>query len=258
VSIYVTTLVWKFSRSSGSSLLTALAIADFADDDGRAYPSIATLARKSRVSERTVQYALDDLRGLGELEIEANTGPKGTNTYIVLVDVLRRGANPAGGANSAGVQNTTAGGATGCTQTVIENRQKKKPPTPKVELRQDGSSGLYRLVVPQEVFDSYVKAYPGVDVGSEIARAEAWVNDNLRRRPTSSFGRFLNSWLNRAYQDAKERARSPSLRVVGGKATGKQADRDRMNAWLFGGQDNTQPEEQSNVVDVVATEVREG
>ena len=46
MSIYVTSLIWKFSKSDGSTLLTALAIADFCDDDGRAFPAVAPLPRR--------------------------------------------------------------------------------------------------------------------------------------------------------------------------------------------------------------------
>jgi len=41
--------VWDHSAASGSFLLMLLAIADFADDDGNAYPSVPTLARKCRM-----------------------------------------------------------------------------------------------------------------------------------------------------------------------------------------------------------------
>jgi hypothetical protein len=53
MSSYVTSLVWRFSKSDGSTLLTALAIADFCDDDGRAYPAVGTLAKKARISKRS-------------------------------------------------------------------------------------------------------------------------------------------------------------------------------------------------------------
>jgi len=48
--------VWDHSAASGSFLLMLLAIADFADDDGNAYPSVPTLARKCRMKPRNANY----------------------------------------------------------------------------------------------------------------------------------------------------------------------------------------------------------
>jgi hypothetical protein len=75
--------VWAESAQSGSHLLMMLAIADFADDDGNAYPAVATLARKCRMSPRNANLVLTALRASGELEVRANEGPKGTNRYRV-------------------------------------------------------------------------------------------------------------------------------------------------------------------------------
>ena len=44
--------VWDKSRHAGSELLMLLAIADFADDDGKAYPAVSTLATKCRMTGR--------------------------------------------------------------------------------------------------------------------------------------------------------------------------------------------------------------
>ena len=80
--------VWQQSQHSGAHLLMLLAIADFADDRGRAYPSINTLAQKCRVKSRAVNYSLADLRDSGELEIKEGAGPRGTNMYRILLDRL--------------------------------------------------------------------------------------------------------------------------------------------------------------------------
>lgn len=74
---------WEFSRHSGTHLLMLLAIADFADDDGRAYPSVASLARKCRMKPRNAQTLLASLRESGELVIRNGEGPKGTNLYRI-------------------------------------------------------------------------------------------------------------------------------------------------------------------------------
>ena len=73
--------VWEHSRHGGTELLMLLAIADFADDDGRAYPAVATLATKCRMTARNANLLLAKLRTSGELEVSNGTGPRGTNTY---------------------------------------------------------------------------------------------------------------------------------------------------------------------------------
>jgi hypothetical protein len=84
MSIRTMDRVWKSSRQSGGKLLLLLAIADFANDNGMAYPGIETLAEKTRQSRRTVQRQLAELEISQDLAIEPGTGRSNTNTYWVL------------------------------------------------------------------------------------------------------------------------------------------------------------------------------
>ena len=83
MSIKVMARVWDTSDQSGTALLMLLAIADFSDDDGRAYPAVPTLARKCRMTPRNANLILSALRKSGELVIQLNEGPKGTNLYYL-------------------------------------------------------------------------------------------------------------------------------------------------------------------------------
>ena len=66
-------LVWEHYPAGGGELLTALAYADHAHDDGTGIrPSIAYVARKTRQSERTVQRYLAHMREIGWLLIVRN------------------------------------------------------------------------------------------------------------------------------------------------------------------------------------------
>ena len=85
MSVRISSLVWEFSQQSGSDLVMLLAIADFASDDGTAYPSIATLARKTRMQVRNARYILSRLAESGELTIKPNAGPKGCNVFRVTI-----------------------------------------------------------------------------------------------------------------------------------------------------------------------------
>lgn len=87
MSVHAMGLVWQSSSHSGTDLLMLLAIADFADDDGRAYPSVATLARKCRMTPRNVNHILPRLVLSGELSIKVGQGPRGTNLYRI--DIAR-------------------------------------------------------------------------------------------------------------------------------------------------------------------------
>lgn len=202
MSIFITSHAWKNSASSGSTLLVLLAVSDFADDNGVAYPAVTTLAKKARASERTVQYALRELIEMGELAISRGEGPKGCNLYRVLISGMK-GADFAGGANSAGVQPGSFGGATRCTQTTIEPSEKKENAGAKkkravtAEPTFDPAIGKFDGITPQTMA-LWKAAHPGVDVETELVRASCWLIANPERNPTSRYMRFLTGWLTRA------------------------------------------------------------
>lgn len=104
--------VWAESTQSGSHLLMLLAIADFADDDGNAYPAVTTLATKCRMRPRNAQVLLAALRRCGELDVRENEGPRGTNLYRITVG---QGVQSLAGVQKlAGVQGNARGGAKPC------------------------------------------------------------------------------------------------------------------------------------------------
>lgn len=61
MSISVMTLVWRYAPYSGRTLLALLALADWSNDEGSSWPSLAKLAKKSRQSERNIRYSLRKL-----------------------------------------------------------------------------------------------------------------------------------------------------------------------------------------------------
>lgn len=77
--------VWAHSKHGGTELLMLLAIADFADEHGSAYPSVSTLAARCRMSDRNANHLLAKLAANGELEIQRNAGPRGTNRYCIVL-----------------------------------------------------------------------------------------------------------------------------------------------------------------------------
>jgi hypothetical protein len=83
MSIKVMTRVWESAPVKGGRLLILLALADFSDDAGRSWPSVATLARKARLTERQAQRCLIELTDQGLLQVSLNAGPHGTNVYEI-------------------------------------------------------------------------------------------------------------------------------------------------------------------------------
>ena len=81
------TWVWNHSPVAGNERLVLLAIADNAADDGtNAWPSIDTLARKTRLDKRTVRRIIVRLEEGSHLRVDYKAGPHGTNRYAVLMD----------------------------------------------------------------------------------------------------------------------------------------------------------------------------
>lgn len=144
------TLVWEHSKQAGNALLLLLAIADFADDNGVAFPSVLRLAKKSRMSERNTHYVIAEIEKVGELEVKRGAGRNGTNLYQIKIEPtlplfgadpasLAGGAKPAPGAKEVGGGAKTPGdgGATAIAPepslTVSKNRHvagRAKTPSP--------------------------------------------------------------------------------------------------------------------------------
>lgn len=79
MSVEVMTMVFKRYPNGGGEMLLALALADHSNDQGTGiYPSIASLADKTRQSVRAVQYQLRGMEKSGWLEL-VNSGNGGRN-----------------------------------------------------------------------------------------------------------------------------------------------------------------------------------
>ncbi len=99
--------VLKHSEETLGRRLVLLVLADHAKEDGTcSWPSVATIAKEARLSERQAQYAL---RGLEQAEPPAivKTGVTKTGTRVYSVNM--KGAISAPLENGKGVQSTTTG-----------------------------------------------------------------------------------------------------------------------------------------------------
>ncbi len=104
-------LVWDHSQQKGSGLILLLAVADYANENNQAWPSISTLAAKIRMSDRNTQILLRKIIDSGELEMQPNAGPNGTNVYRITLGGGGENFSPGGEKSSAGgVKNSAQGG----------------------------------------------------------------------------------------------------------------------------------------------------
>lgn len=87
------TAVWEYSSHKGNALLLMLTIADHASDDGtNAYPSVRRLAKRTRMSERSVQRMIQECEASGELLVNRpDVREHRPNYYTVRLDRLSMG-----------------------------------------------------------------------------------------------------------------------------------------------------------------------
>jgi len=96
MSVRCISQVLDASQHTGTDLLMLVVLADYSDDNGSSYPSVAALARKCRMTSRNANYILSALQASGELRVLKNEGPKGTNRYqIVLAKLGAQSLKPA-------------------------------------------------------------------------------------------------------------------------------------------------------------------
>lgn len=148
---YVATVLDKLSDLTATDTLVLIALADFASDDTRqCWPSIATIARRARLTRRGVQKRLRALEARGLVQTAQGGHQYGRNTssqYILkfdydgkivpdVIEVYPQGRTTfTGGANAAtgkGERRDIEGRtpfAPSVIRSVIEPKSGKKPPT---------------------------------------------------------------------------------------------------------------------------------
>lgn len=77
--------VWRNSNLKGSALILLLAIADSCNAENTAWPSIAHLAKKGRMTTRNVQLLLKTIKLSGELKVRTSAGPNKENVYKIIL-----------------------------------------------------------------------------------------------------------------------------------------------------------------------------
>lgn len=106
--------VWNGFPLGGSELLAILALADWSDDDGQCWPSIASIARKTRLSEKQARRVVHSIIESGYLTVTDNAqGGAMSRRYQINLKRLATppagGSPPISGSPPAGVPNPSHG-----------------------------------------------------------------------------------------------------------------------------------------------------
>lgn len=233
MSVQLIARVWAdpyFTQAQKTELLVALALADFArKEDGKAWPSIDTLAMKARTSVRCAQIACKALQVAGKLKVQPGGGQNGTNAYYLLY-------TPAADAPPAphGVHSSPRNGlsgelpkelADGCTQTV---RNHQESPGTVMEPSSPPEAGEGEAMCG---FDEFWRAYPKKRDKSDaekawrthhcetvadtiLAAVRTWGETFDWKKDDGQFVPYPGKWLRRrGWEDEPPRPRSGSPRT---------------------------------------------
>lgn len=132
MSVRAITAVWDMLGGSPEERLVLLAYADHADDEGASiFPAVARVARKTGLTERSVQRITRRLTSAGLL-LPDGSGPKGTRRWRMPLPLGGDGLSPLPDRvtlKTEGVTPATDGGVVPVTRTVI-NRQEPSDSRP--------------------------------------------------------------------------------------------------------------------------------
>ncbi len=79
---------WYTTSLAPNERLVALALADFADDHGRCWPSLTTIGQKIGYSRRNTRRIVKTLRNIGYVDILIKAGPRRTPLYQLHPELL--------------------------------------------------------------------------------------------------------------------------------------------------------------------------
>ncbi|WAT26308.1 helix-turn-helix domain-containing protein [Pseudomonas sp. GXZC] len=167
MSTIIMSLCWPLQGMSGPQKAVLISLADNANDEGVCWPSVARIAERTCLAERTVQGAI---KWLGQARILSVRERMGRSTMYTLTPASYappQGMHPAADAPSP-PQQTTKTPAAGAPRTVIE---------PSIEPSQGGNRAMRSPSCPvQDIVDLFNKlltpALPAVILVSESRKQQ--------------------------------------------------------------------------------------
>lgn len=203
------------SKAQGAAHIVLLNIANHQGEQG-AWPSIPTLARLAKVSDRRVQQILNELVELGELQIEARAAGYGairTNRYWVTVNCpatcdgsfAHRETKPISDGGemgfTVGVKPVSQTGEVGFTQTKIEptneSKVKQATKTNKAIRLPDDWQPSDRLI------EMFATKWPLLDKAVQIEEFLLYYQASDKK--FTDWDLTFQRWMNRAQGWAKEK-----------------------------------------------------
>jgi len=222
----VSELVWKHFGDGGSKKLVMLHLADHCDNTGgKLYPSIQTVARDCRMSEKQARRIVHTLINAGYLEVVSEV-PGKVRHYRLRIDQLTpRAPTPADGSPTPPVNGSGFNSASPPIRGSNPSQQREAAPpidgsrilfepsltvTDSVELDPQAAAPSDQRVVSIPLVDGseypvganqieeWRVTYPGIDVLEQLRRMRQWSIANPSRRKTvRGVLRFANNWLAR-------------------------------------------------------------
>jgi DNA-binding Lrp family transcriptional regulator len=181
MSIEAISYVLRHSEATLSARLVLLVLADHADHDGTsAFPSVATIARQTRMSERGVRYALRALEESGQIDRRGIHPAYGTHEYAVVMGQSVQGGNlkHEGGQNEAAQMSQIA-------------PEPSKEPSTTVQKNERARMRYRGRAVPAPV----VEAAQAALVGFSEATGQRLRDFDGRGQPTESLKRIVGAML---------------------------------------------------------------
>lgn len=121
MSIKLMSYVWEHANAKGADLLLLLALADMANDDGDSWPSVATLAKRTRLDIRRVRRMLKQLEMDGIITRKHRFNGSGFTSTLYKISPSGIRASSGTGATTDTGTGASGGSGTGTTQNHKKN-----------------------------------------------------------------------------------------------------------------------------------------
>jgi hypothetical protein len=197
VSVEIISLGLNHSKAKRRAKLVLLGIANHQGDQG-AWPSIATLARYTNESERSVKRDIQELIELGELQVIVNGAP-GENQYkpnLYWVTIDPSGVTNSGVTESAGVtKNAVRGDKNGTSGVTPSGTQTINKPYRNLfnESWQPNEADREKLV----------ELYPSADLDSEVQAMIDYLVAAGKQKDVKDMSARFRTWMRNADKFAK-------------------------------------------------------
>ena len=89
MSIRIMSAIWEHAPYDGGTLITLLALGDYANDEGECWPNVRSIARKARLGERQTHNILRDLKNDGVISLQKGGGRGVPNHYRIHTETLK-------------------------------------------------------------------------------------------------------------------------------------------------------------------------